>query len=369
MRLVTLLTTTLALFLASAFVPCSAQTRIRDIVDVEGVRQNDLVGYGIVVGLNGTGDSVRNSPFTEDSLTHMLERLGVNVQGEQIKPNNVAAVLVTASLPAFSRAGSTIDISIASIGDANSLEGGTLILTPLKGADNNVYAVAQGSVIVSGLDVQAQGARETRGSPTTGAIPDGARVEREINYDFNDRSSLTLALRNPDFTTAARLEDTINHALGGPVAMMRDPGTVELNVGAIAASPARTLASIENLPIEVDTPAKIVIDEKSGTIVFGEDVSISRVAIAQGNISIKVTETTVVSQPNPFALGETITVPRSTIQIDQTGDGKIATLEKNTSLSDLVEGLNALGVSPQEMSDIIRAMSAAGALHAELVIR
>lgn len=369
MKSLTFIAAALAILIAGTALPASAQTRVRDIVDVEGVRENDLVGYGIVVGLNGTGDSVRNSPFTEDSLTHMLERLGVNVQGEQIKPNNVAAVLVTASLPAFSRSGSTIDISIASIGDANSLEGGTLILTPLKGADNNVYAVAQGSVIVSGLDVQAQGARETRGSPTTGAIPGGARVEREINYDFNDRSSLTLALRNPDFTTAARLEDTINAALGGPFAMMRDPGTVELNVQAISASPARTLASIENLPIEVDTPARIVIDEKSGTIVFGDDVSISRVAIAQGNISIKVTETTVVSQPNPFAAGETIAIPRSTIEINQTGDGKIATLEKNTSLSDLVSGLNALGVSPQEMADIIRSMSAAGAIHAELVIR
>lgn len=346
-----------------------AQTRIRDVVDVEGVRENDLIGYGIVVGLNGTGDSVRNAPYTEDTLSHMLERLGVNVQGEAIKPNNVAAVLVTSTLPAFARAGSTLDVSVASIGDASSLEGGTLILTPLKGADNQVYATVQGSVIVSGLDVQAEGARATRGTPTTGAIPDGARVEMEINYDFNKNKTLALALRNPDFTTAARIEDTINMALGMPIAAMRDPGTVELLVSAVQKTPARLLAEIENLPIKVATPARIVIDEKSGTIVFGEDVTISKVAIAQGNISIKVSETTVVSQPNPFSAGASITIPRSTITIEQTGDGNIAMLNKNTTLSELITGLNALGVSPQEMVDIIRSMSAAGAVHADLLIQ
>lgn len=346
-----------------------AQSRIRDVVDVEGVRQNDLVGYGLVVGLNGTGDSVRNAPFTEDALSDMLERLGVNIQGDDIKPNNVAAVLVTATLPPFARNGSTIDVTVASIGDADSLEGGTLILTPLKGADNEIYAVAQGSVIVSGIDVQAQAARQTQGTPTTGAIPDGARVEREIPYDFNRQENITLALRNPDFTTAARIEDTINAAMGVPIAFMRDPGTIDLNLRAVSGSPARTLASIENLPVSVATPARIVIDEKSGTIVFGEDVTVSRVAIAQGNISITVSETTFVSQPNPFSAGESVALPRSTITIEQTGDGNIAELDSNTSLSELVTGLNALGVSPQEMADIIRAMSAAGAIHAELVIR
>ena len=349
--------------------PAAAEPRIRDVVNVEGVRQNDLVGYGIVVGLNGTGDSVKNSPFTEDSLSYMLERLGVNVQGEDIKPKNVAAVLVTATLPSFARNGSTIDVTVASIGDAKSLEGGTLILTPLKGADNEVYAVGQGSVIVSGIDVQAQGARETRGSPTTGAVPNGARVEREINFAFNDRSYITLALRNPDFTTAARIEDTINAAVGMPIAYMRDSGTVDINLQAIGDSPSRVLASIENLPVNVATPARIVIDEKSGTIVLGEDVTISRVAIAQGNISIKITESPVTSQPGPFSNGETTTLPRSQISIGQTGSGAIAMLEENVNLSDLIAGLNALGVSPQEMADIIRSMKAAGAIHADLVIR
>ncbi len=300
-----------------------AQTRIRDIVDVEGVRQNDLIGYGIVVGLNGTGDTVRNSPFTEDSLTYMLERLGVNVQGEDIKPDNVAAVLVTATLPAFARNGSSLDVSVASIGDAESLEGGTLILTPLKGADNEV----------------------------------------------NQRQSLTLALRDPDFTTAARIEDTINDAFGAPVAFMRDPGTVDLDLRVFDSSPARVLANIENLPIQVAVPARIVIDEQSGTIVLGEDVTISKVAIAQGNISIKVVETPVVSQPNPFSDGESIVLPRSQISIGQTGSNRIATLNPNVTLSQLIAGLNALGVSPQEMADIIRTMKTAGAIHADLIVR
>lgn len=346
-----------------------AQTKLRDVLDIEGVRTNDLVGYGIVVGLNGSGDSVRNAPFTEDSLSHMLERLGVNVQGEEIRPNNVAAVLVTASLPAFARNGSAIDVSVASIGDAQSLEGGTLILTPLRGADNEVYAVAQGSVMVSGVNVEAPGARDTVGTPTTGAIPDGALVEREIQFDFNSQDSVTLALRTPDFTTAARVEDTINTALGGPVAFMRDPGSIELNMASMSGSPARVLAAIENLPIKVETPARIVIDEKSGTIVLGQDVTISQVAIAQGNISIKVRENPVVVQPNPFANGETIVLPRTDIEVGQTGDQNIALLNSNTTLSQLIEGLNALGVRPQEMADIIRSMSAAGAIHAELVIR
>lgn len=353
----------------SCLTSADAQARLRDVVDIEGVRQNDLVGYGIVVGLNGTGDSVRNSPFTEDTLSHMLERLGVNVQGEEIRPNNVAAVLVTATLPSFARNGSTIDISVASIGDAASLEGGTLILTPLKAADNVVYAVAQGAVIVSGIDVQAQAARETIGTPTTGSVPDGARVEREVEFDFNRSANISLALRNPDFTTAALIEDTINAAIGMPVAYMTDPGTVDLDLSAISASPARILSQIENLPIRVATPARIVIDEKSGTIVFGEDVTISKVAIAQGNISIKVSETTVVSQPNPFASGRSIALPRSTITVEQTGNGNVAILQANTALSDLVAGMNALGITTQEMADIIRSMSAAGAIHAELVIR
>lgn len=369
MRSIVLFLLTLFMLVSSHWPLVEAQTKLRDVLDIEGVRNNDLVGYGIVVGLNGSGDSVRNAPFTEDSLSHMLERLGVNVQGEEIKPNNVAAVLVTASLPAFARNGSAIDVSVASIGDASSIEGGTLILTPLRGADNEVYAVAQGSVMVSGLNVEAAGARDTVGTPTTGAIPGGASVEREIAFDFNAQDSLTLALHTPDFTTAARVEDTINQALGRPAAVMRDPGSIELYLDGASGSPARVLAAIENLPIRVESPARIVIDEKSGTIVLGQDVTISQVAIAQGNISIKVRENPVVVQPNPFSQGETIVLPRTDIAVGQTGNQNMALLNANTTLSQLIDGLNALGVRPQEMADIIRAMRAAGAIHAELVIR
>jgi flagellar P-ring protein FlgI len=353
----------------STFFPATAQSMIRDIVDVEGVRGNDLVGYGVVVGLSGTGDSVRNAPFTEDSLTHLLERLGVNVQGEAIKPKNVAAVLVTATLPAFARKGSRIDIAVASIGDAESLAGGTLILTPLKGANNEVYAVAQGSIIVAGYAAKGAAARETRGTVTSAAIPNGARVEKEVGYTFNDQDTLTLALRNPDFTTAGRIEDAINTALGKPVAAMQDPGTVTLNLQGQSQSPARILARIETLAIDVDVPARIVIDEKSGAIVFGEDVSISRVAIAQGNITIKISERPLASQPNPFSSGETILVPSTDIDIVQSGTDAIAELSPNVTLSQLVAGLNALGVPPQEIADIIRAMKAAGAVHADLIVR
>ncbi len=360
----------LALFaLNTVTAPGEAQTRIRDVVDVEGVRDNDLLGYGIVVGLDGTGDSVRNAPFTEDSLTFMLERLGVNVQGEAIRPNNVAGVLVTAKLPPFARQGSTIDVTVASIGDAKSLEGGMLILTPMKAANNEIYAVAQGSVLVSGLDAEGQGQRITRGIPTSGAVPNGARIEREIDFDFNQRQFLNLALRTPDFSTAARIEDTINASLGAGTATTRDPGTVELNLSASRQSAARLVAEIENLPIDVSMPARIVIDERSGTIVLGSDVTISTVAIAQGNITIRVTERPVALQPNPFAAGQTIALPRTDIEITETGNDKITVLEQNVQLSDLISGLNKLGVSPQEIGDIIRSMKTAGAIHADVIVQ
>ncbi len=348
----------------------AAEVRIKDIVDIEGVRENDLIGYGIVVGLNGTGDSVKNSPYTEDALSNLLERLGVNVLGDDIKPNNVAAVLVTAKLPAFARAGSTIDVTVSSIGDAKSLAGGVLILTPLNGADNEIYAVAQGSVLVSGLDARADGARQTQGTPTGGLIPNGARIERELAFDFSAQTHINLALRNPDFTTAARIEAAINKQLNAPLAMMRDPGTISLDLSQGTGSAAAIIAQIENLTVSPVQTARIVIDEKSGTIVLGQDVKISTVAIAQGNISIKITETPYVSQPNPFSkTGETIVVPRSTITVTETGNGSLAALEENVTLTDLIAGLNALGVSPREMADIIRTMKSAGAIHADLIIQ
>ncbi len=364
-RLITLF---IALCISSAPL-AMAEVKIKDIVDVEGVRGNDLVGYGLVIGLDGSGDTIRNSPYTEEALSNLLERLGVNIQGSDFKPNNVAAVLVTASLPAFARTGSKIDINVSSIGDAKSLAGGTLVMTPLNAADGEVYAVAQGSVLVSGFSAQAEGASLTEGVPTSGTIPNGARIEREINFDFGKMKRIRLALRSPDFTTAQRVEEKINKSLGKKVATFLDAGTVELNLAHYTQSPARLIGHVENLTLTPAQKARVVIDQRSGTIVLGQNVKVSSVAIAQGNLSIKISENPTVSQPNPFGFGETIVVPRSEIEVYDGPPGNIALVDENVTLPDLVAGLNALGVSPREMIDILKTIKTAGALHAELVLQ
>lgn len=355
--------------LLGAPLTAQATVKVKDIVDVEGVRGNDLVGYGLVIGLDGTGDSIRNSPYTEEALSNLLERLGVNIQGSNFKPNNVAAVIVTSSLPAFARAGSRIDINVSSIGDASSLAGGTLIMTPLNAADGEVYAVAQGNVLVSGFKAEGDAATITEGVPTSGTIPNGARVEREISFDFGNMSRIRLALRAPDFTTAERVESKINENFGRPIATLLDAGTVELDLKNITQSPARLISQIENYELTPAQKARVVIDQRSGTIVLGNDVKVSSVAIAQGNLSITISEAPVPSQPNPFAPGETIALPRTNITVRDGEPGNIAIIEQNVSLTDLVGGLNALGVSPREMIDILKTMKTAGALHAELVLQ
>ncbi|GGD12432.1 flagellar basal body P-ring protein FlgI [Aquisalinus flavus] len=353
----------------AALSPASADVRLKDLVDVEGVRGNDLVGYGLVIGLNGTGDTLRNSPYTEEALANILERLGVNVQGEDFRPNNVAAVLVTAELPPFSRRGSRIDVTVSSIGDAKSLSGGTLVMTPLNAADNQIYAVAQGSVLVSGFKAEGDAQSVVEGVPTAGTIPGGAFVEKEIDFTFAQMPRVRLALRDPDFTTAERVETAINQSTGTPIARMMDAGTVELSL-ADGIDPARLMSRIENITLQPAQKARVVIDQRSGTIVLGADVTVSTVAVSQGNLSIRITETPVVSQPNPFSRnGETIVVPRTTVDVFETGPGNIATVQQNVTLSDLVSGLNALGVSPREMIDILKTMKTAGALHAELVLQ
>lgn len=349
--------------------PAFGEVKIKDIVDVEGVRGNDLVGYGLVIGLDGTGDTIRNSPYTEEALSNLLERLGVNIQGSDFRPNNVAAVLVTASLPAFARTGSRIDINVASIGDAKSLSGGTLIMTPLNAADGEVYAVAQGSVLISGFQAEGEGASVTEGVPTSGGIPNGARIEREIDFDFRNMSRIRLALRSPDFTTADRIEAKINGAVPGNIATLLDAGTVELDLKGLAQSPARLMGKIENLTLTPAQRARVVIDQRSGTIVLGQGVKISSVAIAQGNLSISITETPVTTRPNPFGYGGEIVLPRTSINVGTGEPGNIALVEENVTLPDLVTGLNALGVSPREMIDILKAIKAAGALHADLVLQ
>ena len=348
----------------------AAEVRIKDLVEFDGVRGNDLVGYGLVVGLNGTGDGLRNAPFTEDIMTNILERLGVNVTGEQFRPRNVAAVLVTAELPPFARAGGRIDITVSAIGDASSLLGGTLVMTPLNAADGMIYAVGQGTVIAGGASAEGDGATVIQGVPTSGVIPSGARVEREVAFDFTAMRELRLALRNPDFTTAGRIEGAVNAAFGKQVAYMIDPGTVLVRIDATAAaSPAHALGIIEVLTVEPEQKARIVVDQRSGTIVLGEDVRVSRVAVSQGNLTIRIDEQPIVVQPNPFSEGETIVVPRTQAAIEEEPGIGLAEIPPGTTLSEVIAGLNALGVSPRDMIDILKTMKAAGALHAEFIVR
>lgn len=344
--------------------------RIKDLADFDGVRGNDLVGYGLVVGLDGTGDGMRNAPFTEEMLAGLLERLGVNVTDDALRSRNVAAVIVTASLPPFARSGSRIDVGVSTIGDAKSLLGGTLVMTPLKAADGDIYAVAQGSIIASGVAVQGDATRVVEGVPTSGRIPVGARVEREVAFDFAGITNIRIALRNADFTTATRIEDVINRDFDRRLATTQDSGTVIVEFQQLGeVNPARVLGRIENMMVEPEDRAKVVIDHRAGTIVMGERVRISRVAVSQGNLTLSVSEAPVVSQPNPFAQGETVTVPRSFAEIREEPGLGFAEVVGETSLSDLVQGLNALGVRPREMIDILQSIHAAGALHADLIIQ
>ena len=357
------------LLLSWAAVAAASPVRLKDLVEVDGVRSNELVGYGLVVGLDGTGDGLRNSPFTEEIMANILERLGVNVSGEQFRPQNVAAVIVTATLPPFARAGSPIDVTVSAIGDASSLLGGTLIMTPLNAADGEIYAVAQGTIIAGGIVAEGDAARVTQGVPTSGVIPAGATVEREVAFDFASLESVRLALRSPDFTTAARIEAAINHEFGRHVAMMQDSGTVTFDLSRVdAPSPAHAIQQIENILIEPEIRARVVVDQRSGTIVMGENVRISPVAVSQGNLTLRVEEAPIVVQPNPFAEGQTVVVPRTDVGIDQAPGTGLAEIRGGTTLSEVVGALNALGVAPLDMIDILKSIRAAGALHAEFVV-
>jgi flagellar P-ring protein precursor FlgI len=365
------LLTLLLAFAASLTGPASATPiRIKDLVEFDGVRGNDLVGYGLVVGLNGTGDGLRNAPFTEEIMVNILERLGVNVTGEQFRPQNVAAVIVTAVLPPFSRQGSQIDVTVSAIGDADSLLGGTLVMTPLTAADGEIYAVAQGAIIAGGVSAEGDGASVVQGVPTAGVIPNGARIEREVNFDFGALNEVRLALQSADFTTAARIETAINSEFGRRVALMLDAGTVLLDIGATGApSPAHALTRVENILVQPERRARVVVDQRSGTIVMGADVRISRVAVSQGNLTLRIEEQPIAIQPNPFADGETVVLPRTAAQIEEDPGPRLAEVAAGNSLSEVVAGLNALGVSPRDMIDILSSIDAAGALHAELIVR
>ncbi|AWK88246.1 flagellar biosynthesis protein FlgA [Azospirillum thermophilum] len=359
----------LLLALLAGAVPSAAQTRVKDLVTFDGVRRNQLIGYGLVVGLNGTGDRLINTPFTEQSLKGMLERLGINTRDEVLRTRNAAAVMVTATLPPFSRQGTTIDVTVSALGDATSLLGGTLLVTPLLGADGQAYAVAQGSLSVSGFSAAGAAASVTKGVPTSARIANGAIVERELKFALDDIGAVRMALRNPDFTTANRIADAVNARLGGGSARVLDSTTVDVRIppqfhGAVA----RLIGEVEQLSVRPDGIARVVVDERSGTIVIGDDVRVSRVAITQGNLTVRVVETPQVSQPQPFSNGQTVVVPRTDVQVQEGNGRQFVTLGGNVSLQQLVNGLNALGVGPRDMVSILQAIKAAGALHADLEI-
>src|ERR1700742_3866343 len=358
------------LALATAFAGASANaaSRIKDLANIEGVRQNQLIGYGLVVGLNGTGDTLNNIPFTRQSLQAMLERLGVNIRGAQIRTGNVAAVMVTANLPAFGTQGTRIDVTVSALGDAKSLNGGVLLVTPLLGADGNVYAVGQGSLAISGFSAEGEAAKITRGVPTVGRIANGAIIEREIDFALNRLSQVRLALRNSDFTTAKRIAAAINDFIGANTAEPLDQSTVSVNVPQqYAGNVVSLLTEIEQLQIEPDLAAKIVIDERSGIIVMGRDVRVSTVAVAQGNLTVTTSETPQVSQPAPFSRGQTRVVPRTKIGVQEDGK-KLAVVREGVSLQQLVDGLNALGIGPRDLIAILQAIKAAGAIQAEIEV-
>lgn len=343
-------------------------TRIKDIVDIEGVRDNQLIGYGLVVGLNGTGDSLSNSPFTEQSLIAMLERLGVNIRDQNLNTGNVAAVIVTATLPPFSNQGSRIDVSVSSLGDAESLMGGTLLVTPLMGANSEVYAIAQGPVSIAGFAIEGQAATVIRNIPTAGRIPEGAIIEREIDFNLNDYQEIRLALRNPDFTTARRIARAINGFLSFPSAVAENSSSIKLiKPAGFKGTIVDLITDIEQLPVQPDQIARVVIDERSGIIVIGADVKVSRVAVAQANLTIRISETPQVSQPNPFAeAGSTIVVPRTDIAVNTGDDVRLGILDTGVTLQDLITGLNRLGVSPRDIITILQAIKTAGALQADI---
>lgn len=364
MKMSSLVRTFLALILLT-LATTGHTARLKDVVDIEGVRDNPLTGFGLVVGLNGTGDS--GASFTNQSLTMMLERMGIS-SSQGVKVKNVASVMVTANLPPFARQGGRLDVTLSSLGDAKSLQGGTLILTPLKGADGQIYAVAQGAVSIGGFAAEGGGAAVQKNHPTVARISGGGIVEREVAFELNRENQLQLALRNPDFTTANRVVKAVNNLFGEPLANSRDSGTILLTIpkeyqGRVVSFVSR----LENLQVEPDQTARIVVNERTGTIVMGENVRVSTIALAHGGLSLRITESPQVSQPLPLSDGETVTNPDT--QIDATEkEAKVLEMVEGITLGDLVRGLNSVGVTPRDLIAILQAIKAAGALQADLEI-
>ncbi len=359
----------LSMLFTFSFVTHASGARLKDISSLKGVRSNQLVGYGLVIGLNGTGDGTQTQ-FTTQSLVNMMERLGIHTLPEKVKVENVAAVMVTASLPPFSKMGSTIDVLVSSIGDAESLQGGTLVMTPLKGADNNIYAIAQGALLVGGFASSgAAGGGVSKNHPTVARIPGGALIEREIPFDFNSLKDITVALDHPDFTTALRVSDAINRSMQSISAIPVDAGTVKINIPEnFGGNHVTLVASLEQIDIQPDQMAKIVISERTGTVIMGEKVMISPVAIAHGNLSVEIKEKKDVSQPAPFSEGETVVTPDTEVNVSEEKNQLLVVSPEKADLGSLVKALNAIGVSPRDLITVFQAIKASGALQADLEI-
>jgi len=358
----------LALLLAEA----AGAARIKDLANIRGVRPNQLMGFGLVIGLAGTGDSATNVFFSIQTIVNLLRKMGVTVperEVDQLKFKNIATVIVTADLPPFARQGDRIDVNVSSLGDSKSLQGGTLLMTPLKGPDGNTYSVAQGPLSIGGFAVGGQARGVQKNHLTVGRIAGGALVERELPSNFNAKEEIFLALKKTDFTTAGRIADAINEKLESQAASIVDGRTVKVAVPQkYRESTSAFIGRIESLEVEPDTVARVILDERTGTVVMGESVQVSAVAVAHGSLFIQIREEAEVSQPEPFSRqGETVVVPRTRIRVDE-GEDKLLIVPKSVSLGEVVNGLNAIGVTPRDLISILQAMKAAGALHAELDI-
>lgn len=344
----------------------SFSARVKDVAHINGVRPNQLIGYGLVVGLNGTGDK-SSTVFTNQSLANMLEKMGIKVSPSETKVSNVAAVIVTATLPPFAKPGNRIDAMVSSIGDAKSLEGGMLLATPLRGMDGEIYAMAQGPLVVGGFQAQGAGAAVQKNHTTVGRIPNGVIIERGINQKILDKDLVLISLKNPDFTNAVKIADEINRIFKNS-AMAKDGGTISVLVpDEMKDDPVKFVSLIENIEIKPETYAKVVVNEKTGTVVIGENVRISTVAVSHGNISIQIKERFEVSQPMPLARGETVVTPDTSIRVEEE-KGRFFILEGGVTIKELVSALNALGATPRDIIVILQTIKAAGALHADLEV-
>lgn len=361
-----LLAVALSTLLPLAMPGSAGAVRIKDIATFSGVRDNQLVGYGLVVGLGGTGDK-KESVFTVSSMVNMLERMGVAVNPKQLKPKNVASVMVTARMPVSAKPGARLDVTVSSMGDATSLLGGVLLQTPLKGVDGKIYGLAQGSLALGGFSAEGQAARAQKNITTVGLIPGGAIIERGVPFEFNQQDRLTLNLSTADFSTAQQVAERLNAAMGGRYANAVDASTVAMDVPPnYRGNLVPLMASVENIEVAPDAPARVVVDEKTGTVVLGRDVRISRVAVAHGSLQVTVQESQQVSQPAPFSQGQTVVTPQTNVNVRE--ENRRLMMIEGATLQELVDGLNAIGATPRDLISILRAMKAAGALHAELEV-